>query len=910
MGSAASLCTTTCPYCGVGCGVDVSLGRNNDGQPMIDSLQGSPEHPANHGKLCIKGSKLQQTNRLEHRLLVPRIAGQEVGWQQAIEKVAAGFSDAIARHGPDAVAFYVSGQLLTEDYYVANKLMKGYIGSANIDTNSRLCMSSAVAGYKRAFGADAMPCCYEDLEQTELLILVGSNAAWTHPVLYQRMERAKQLNPALKLVNIDPRQTATTELADLHLAIRPGTDVVLFNGLLAYLAAHELLDRDFIEGHTQGIERALAKAAEWPLERVANTCDLPVKDLRLFYRWFADSSSALSFFSMGVNQSTSGTDKVNAIINCHLASGKIGKPGSGPFSITGQPNAMGGREVGGLATLLAAHLDLHSAAHRQLLQDYWQSPTMAHKAGLPAVELFQQMAQGKIKALWIMGTNPMVSLPDSNLVRQALKRCELVVVSDCVAHNDTLALAHVQLPAATWSEKDGTVTNSERRISRQRGFLPPPGQAMPDWQILCAVARAMGFSGFDFGHPGEIFDEYARLTGLENQGRRALDISALAGLTHSEYDRLAPVQWPVSAKSRQGSKRLFTDGHFYTPDGRANFVALDYQPPQQRTDQAFPYVLNSGRIRDQWHTMTRTGQAAELMQHEDRPWLRIHPQDAATLGLAGGQLAALSARHCQGQQVILPVKLDAGVRRGELFAPMHWNGQFASHGAIGSLFAPLSDPYSFQPGLKHAAVAVEPVDHQHYGLLLCRRSLQIGQLTELADYWLKIPLDKGLYYLLASRAPNWHLLAQYWPAEESLSQGRGAACLALQQGRLDWALTDSPSGLPSLPTAYLQSLLDTGVLSAEQQSGWLRGEPDKIYCQGRQICSCFKVHEKQVLEAIAAGQDSVGKLGASLQCGTGCGSCKPELSRLLKTPVQPAFSGGQSEGSLDQRAAILLEEAV
>ncbi|GAA0360249.1 nitrate reductase [Bowmanella denitrificans] len=909
MQAAARLCATTCPYCGVGCGVDAQLSTDAQGQKYLDGVHGTQNHPANYGRLCIKGSKLPETNGLQGRLLSPTIYGQPTSWQQAIDTAAQGFTQAIQKYGPDSVAIYVSGQLLTEDYYLANKLMKGYIGSANIDTNSRLCMSSAVAGYKRAFGADAMPCCYDDLEQTELLVLVGSNAAWTHPVLYQRMERARAINPALKLVVIDPRKTATAEQADLFLPIKAGTDVALFNGLLAYLAEHQGLDQAFIRQHTQGFAATLDCARDWTVAKVAQLCELDSRDIRLFYRWFCNSPSALSFFSMGVNQSSSGTDKVNAIINCHLASGKIGKPGSGPFSVTGQPNAMGGREVGGLATMLAAHLDIQSERDRQLLQQYWQSPAMVKAPGLPALQLFSQMAKGKIKALWIMGTNPMVSLPDRQLVAQALGQCELVVVSDAVANNDTLAFAHIALPACPWSEKDGTVTNSERRISRQRGFLVPAGQAKPDWQILCEFARAMGFSGFDYAHPSDIFAEYARLTGLANQGQRALDISGLAGLTQRQYEQLSPIQWPVNSHNPQGCKRLFSDGHFYTQSGRANFVPLTYQPPKQLTSEAFPWVLNSGRVRDQWHSMTRTGTAPELLQHQDRPWLAMHPEDAAVMGLQEGQLVKLRSK-CSGEaQVMLQIKLESSQRRGELFAPMHWNQQFCSHGAIGALFAAVGDPLSFQPELKHAAVAVLPQHFSQYAILLCRNTLSAVQLNQLSQYWLRLPLAGGQCYLLAGKdRPDWQgMLSDWLGAEQGLGRsGQHTGYVALHGQALHWAWQISELPWPVLPSAWLQSMLDNDALDDTELSAWLRAQPPASFMQGRQVCSCFKVHEQAICQAINDGHNSVQKLGKYLGCGTGCGSCKPELAKLVSSQ-QPASA---SRLALETQAAIIFQEAI
>ena len=506
---------TTCPYCGVGCGILVD--QDSGGAVTV---RGDPLHPANFGRLCAKGSALAETVGLEGRLLEPVMDGRTATWDAALDHVAEGFSNAIRQHGPDSVAFYVSGQLLTEDYYVVNKLAKGFVGTANIDTNSRLCMASSVAGHKRAFGSDTVPGCYEDLEQADLLVLVGSNAAWCHPVLHQRMMVAKAANPACRIVVIDPRRTATCEGADLHLAVRSGSDAVLFNGLLAYLANTGATDSSFVRASTTGAEAALAQVAGQTVARTAQICGLAEGSVELFFDWFAKTERVVTLYSQGINQSSSGADKVNAIINCHLLTGRIGWPGMGPFSLTGQPNAMGGREVGGLANQLAAHMEIENRQHRDIVQRFWRSPVIADKAGLKAVDMFEAIADRRIKAVWIMSTNPLVSLPDADRARAALDACDLVVVSDCMRHTDTSRHADVLLPALTWGEKDGTVTNSERRISRQRPFLPAPGEARADWRIICDVAGRMGFSGFDYPGVAGIFREHARLSGFENNGSR------------------------------------------------------------------------------------------------------------------------------------------------------------------------------------------------------------------------------------------------------------------------------------------------------------------------------------------------------------------------------------------------------
>ena len=549
---------TTCPYCGVGCGVVVE--RDDDG---VFSVRGDKEHPANFGRLCSKGSALAETLDFEGRLLAPVVDGAPATWSTALDRVASTFGRIVRDHGPDAVAFYVSGQLLTEDYYVANKLAKGFIGTANIDTNSRLCMASSVAGHKRAFGSDTVPGNYEDLEKAELLVFVGSNAAWCHPVLYQRMVAAKEADPKLRLVVIDPRRTDTCDSADLHLPLRSGSDAVLFNALFAHLVTAGVVDKDFVASHTTGFDAVNEANAGQSIARAAAICGLPAEDVATFFRWFTETERSVTLYSQGINQSSSGTDKVNAIINCHLATGRIGREGMGPFSLTGQPNAMGGREVGGLANQLAAHMEIADPAHRAIVQKFWKSPVMAQTAGLKAVDLFDAIAVGKVKAVWIMSTNPIVSMPDADRARAALDACEFVVVSDVVRDTDTARHAHVLLPANAWGEKDGTVTNSERRISRQRAFMAPPPAARPDWWAICEVAIRMGYAGFSYPTVAAIFREHAALSAFENDGARDFDLSALAAIDDESFADFHPVQWPVSKAAPDGTARLFADGRFF-----------------------------------------------------------------------------------------------------------------------------------------------------------------------------------------------------------------------------------------------------------------------------------------------------------------------------------------------------------
>jgi assimilatory nitrate reductase catalytic subunit len=774
---------TTCPYCGVGCGVIARQARGG-----AFEITGDPRHPANSGSLCSKGAALAETLSVEGRLLHPLLrgrgeSGRRVSWDEALTRVAQGFQAAIREHGPESVAFYVSGQLLTEDYYVANKLMKGFIGSANIDTNSRLCMASAVAGHKRAFGEDLVPGCYEDLELADLVVLVGSNTAWCHPVLFRRVEREKQRRPGLKLAVIDPRRTPTAGMADLHLPIRAGTDVTLFNGLLWYLHGHGAADAAFVETHTAGGQQALgaARSAGDP-ESVARVCGADAARISELYRLFHASERVVTVFSQGVNQSSAGTDKVNSIINCHLLTGRIGRPGMGPFSVTGQPNAMGGREVGGLANALAAHLDIESAAHRAVVQAFWRSPGIACGAGLQAVELFEAMRLGRIKAVWIMATNPVVSLPDADRVREALRRCELVVLSDCMADTDTAELAQVLLPAAAWGEKDGTVTNSERRISRQRRFLAPPAEARPDWWIVCEVARRMGFAEeFRYESPGEIFDEHARLSGIAAGASRFFDIGGLAGLTTKDYEDLEPTQWPVPVGTRTGVPRLFTDGRFAHADGKARLVPVRQRPPAHAPAERYPFVLNTGRIRDQWHTMTRTGRAPSLAEHLPEPFVDLHPHDVLALGVREGELARVRTRW---GSMVARVRTSGEIARGTVFVPMHWNDVYASEARVGALVNPAVDPISGEPEFKHTPAAVEPFPVEWHGVLFARRPIATGD----ADWW---ALVRGR----ASSATSW----QDASASRTGRSGSGHSSGSKERTPTTWTTATPPPGSTAPP---------------------------------------------------------------------------------------------------------------
>lgn len=882
---------TTCPYCGVGCGVEATV---DDVSQFKISVEGNGAHPANYGRLCSKGAALADTVSLQGRLLYPDIAGRRCSWDDALDHVAQRFRRIIEQHGTDALAFYVSGQLLTEDYYVANKLMKGFIGSANIDTNSRLCMSSAVVGHKRAFGADSVPGNYEDLEQADLLVFTGSNAAWCHPVLFQRMRKAKERNPALKIVVIDPRKTQTCDIADLHLSLQPGTDAGLFNGLLVYLDRNGKLNEDFIAQHTEGFEDALAMARDTAPSsfQVAQDCGLQEQDVARFFTWYAQTEKTVTLFSQGVNQSSSGADKCNALINCHLATGRIGKVGAGPFSLTGQPNAMGGREVGGLANTLAAHMELDNPAHVQRVARFWGSDHVADSSGLKAVELFDAVADGKIKAVWIMATNPVVSLPNADLVKQALKQCELVVVSDCIAATDTTELAHVRLPATGWGEQDGTVTNSERRISRQRSLFPPSGEARPDWWIICQIARRMGFSeGFNFSSSAEIFREHAALSAFENDvehGLRDFNLAGLQHLTDQEYERLEPLQWPVPDNKSRGTSRLFGDGQFYTGNGKARFIAVQPRPPVNRRDATYPLTLNTGRIRDQWHTMTRTALSPRLNSHKPEPFIEIHPDDAARCHIAPASLACVTSRW---GRMIGRVDITDSQQLGSVFVPMHWGAKMSLCGRVGALVNPVVDPLSGQPESKQTPVSISPYNACHYLFILSRNALLLSGF----EYQTCFPGAGFMGYQLATECrhadlPSWAralLGDSALPNEEWLEYNDPAGgvyrAAQLSDGQLQRCIFIACSWqLPD--TGWLQTLFaQEGTLSQAERLSLLSAKPPKGQADvGRTVCSCFGVGEITILQAIKQQSlTDVDGIGRCLGAGTGCGSCLPELKALL-----------------------------
>nr|WP_315219331.1 molybdopterin-dependent oxidoreductase [uncultured Duganella sp.] len=892
---------TTCAYCGVGCGVSAT--PKGDGTV---SIAGDKLHPANKGRLCVKGSALGETVSLDGRLLYPQVRGDEglrrVSWDEALDKVAGTWRAIIDEHGPDAVALYVSGQLLTEDYYVANKLMKGYIGSANIDTNSRLCMSSAVAGYKRAFGEDLVPLCYDDLELADMVVLVGSNTAWCHPILFQRILKAKERRPEMKIVVIDPRRTATCELADLHLPVKAGTDVWLFNGLLSYLNRIGAVDPAFVADHTNGFDAALATANADCSDPavVAKICRIELPVLMEFYELFAATHKTITAYSMGVNQSSSGTDKVNSIINCHLIGGRIGQPGMGPFSITGQPNAMGGREVGGLANMLAAHMDLDRADHREVVQTFWESPAMADKPGLKAVDLFKAIEDGKVKAVWVISTNPVVSMPDADQVRRALEKCELVVATDIMQNTDTNAYADVLLPALGWGEKEGTVTNSERRISRQRAFLPAPGEAMADWKILALFAQRMGFSGFDFAGANSVFDEHARLSGFRNSAAdvpRAFDMSGLARLNKNEYDGLEPVQWPVRRGAAGGievEERLFADKRFAHADGKARFIVTVPRAPANAISEDFPLALNTGRVRDQWHTMTRTGKSFTLADHISESFVDIHPQDALLHGVREGDLARVSS---EWGAMVARVQHGGGIPRGSVFIPIHWSGQTSSDARVGALVNPVVDPVSGEPEFKHTPVRIEQFRVNWHSFILSRTEVDLDSVA----HWTRIQGREFARYELAGRNTisdfgQWARgvlgvqdLDADWLEYEDRTAGVYRAVHVVND-RIEQCIFLSPrQDMPS--RAWLASLFVKEQLSEIDRVGLLVGMPvEKGADTGPTVCSCFGVGRNTICNAIVEKDlQTVAQVTSCLKAGGNCGSCVPEIKKILvQTRVEAA----------------------
>lgn len=916
---------STCPYCGVGCGVII---ESQGG--AVTGVRGDPDHPANFGRLCTKGSTLHHTASvaiaMQSRLLVPARRmerhgpPQAVSWNDALELAAGKFSQVIRDHGPDAVGFYISGQLLTEDYYVFNKLAKGLIGTNNVDTNSRLCMSSAVAGYKATLGSDAPPTCYDDLPHTTTLFITGSNAAYAHPILFRRVEDAKRANPAMKIVVADPRRTETAQAADLHLPILPGTDIALYNGMLNLMLWEGLVDNAYIAAHTKGFDELRKRVRDYSPKEAARICGIREEDLIQAAHWFAQPGGrTMSMYCQGLNQSRSGTDKNAALINLHLATGQIGKPGAGPFSLTGQPNAMGGREVGGMATLMSGHRDLANAEHRAEVARLWGVDDVPAKPGKSAVEMFEAAADGEIKALWVSCTNPAQSMPDQAMVRRAFERAEFVVVQEAFSTTATCEFADLLLPATTWGEKDGTVTNSERRITRVRPALPPAGQSRHDWVTAVEFARRLE-PLLRPGHPS-LFD-YPTVESVWNEHRestrgRDLDITGLS------YARLeaAPAQWPFPEGASEGKARLYEDGVFPTADGRAQFVDTVQDRLAEPRDVRYPVSLTTGRLRDQWHGMSRTGTIGRLFGHVPEPKIDLNPQDMNRWKLADGDLVHVSSKR---GTITLPAQASEEVATTQAFIAMHWGDEFLSGSGstgirmagVNALTTPEYCPKSKQPELKHTAVKVLKAD-------LPWRLLGVAWLPEdkaqIAREQLK-PLMSAFAFATCvpfgrERTGVLFRAAAFEAAPDELLQkiegilGLGGAevlhyadkrrgqrrSMRLAQvgdhtqlegfvlgGDISAEVWVKPLLQDELPAqAYGRLLLIPGVKA-----------PVAVHSRGRQVCTCFNVVEPEITECLqsttGSADDRLAQLQGALKCGTNCGSCIPELKRLVRTQLSAA----------------------
>ncbi|MFV0576727.1 MAG: molybdopterin-dependent oxidoreductase [Vibrio sp.] len=887
---------SACPYCGVGCGVEITP----KGEIIGDKL-----HPANQGALCVKGSALAQSLDMPDRLLYPKVRNAAQGWNrqdwsQITETIAEKLHSTIQKHGADSVAMYVSGQLLTEDYYVANKLMKGYVGSANIDTNSRLCMSSAVAAHIRAFGEDLVPVTYDELNHTDLIVLVGANTAWTHPILFRRIQQAREANPKVKLVVIDPRKTITAEQADLHLQIDNDGDVLLFMGLMRHLLDNHQQDEDFIKKYANGFDALATSLAfpEYEFEAVHKALSVRANLLETFYQWFAESPTAMTLFCQGVNQSQSGTDKANTIINAHLMTGKIGKQGAGPFSITGQPNAMGGREVGGLANQLAVHRGFDSESIAAV-QKAWQAPNMATKAGLKAVDLFQAIEDEKIKFLWIMATNPAVSMPNSAQVRRALEKCDFVVVSDITSHTDTAHYADVLLPAAGWGEKAGMVTNSERCLTRQRQFIAPQGEAKPDWWMVAQVGKLlcqkMGVqSGFEFASEADVFREYAQLTGINTHTDLQLDLSSLARITDKEYASWQPKSWPFKQAVLQHKGLRFHKElnalHFPTANGKANFVTPEQNSYQSQNSKS-SWWLNSGRQRDQWHTMTRTGHISHLAASEVEPTLYMNPIAAEQAKLSFGHLVKLSS--CDDtNSTFARLAEDKGLTHQQVFMSMHWAGLFGGQSQANKALHSVVDPHSGQPAFKSQTVRIQATDIASYGLAIgldlastqpdwCYQSLQH---VDFAQKRANSTYQQGVWRFadqeIITKSDMKNIIQNQYPKAQCvmLDLDKSWCAVIIRQNLIMGLVMVSSEPIKHTPETLLPLIREKwnlgALLSVLTRSD---GKVSKL------VCSCFRVTEQDILDQQENNPNiSLRELQQTLRCGTNCGSCLPEVKGYLQ----------------------------
>ena len=911
----------------------------------VVEVRGDPEHPSSHGRLCSKGLTLHLTMtpaalaaRARHpQMRLSRGAPRErVSWDAALDHAADRFAAIVAEHGPDAVAFYVSGQLLTEDYYAFNRLAKGTIGTANIDTNSRLCMSSAVSGYAKTLGVDGPPACYDDIESADCLFIAGSNAALAHPVLFRRIEAAKAARPGTRIVVVDPRRTETARFADLHLAILPGTDVALFHAMLHVMLWEGLVDEGFVAARTAGFEALRQLVREWSPQAAAAVCGVRAEDIVTAARWFAGKTGrggTLSLYCQGLNQSSHGTAKNATLIGLHLATGQVGKPGAGPFSLTGQPNAMGGREVGGLATTLAAHRDLANPRDRDEMARLWGSDRIPSKPGLTAVELFEALAGKRVKAVWIACTNPAQSLPDLARVRSALEAAELVVLQEAYSDTETAPFADILLPATSWAEKDGTVTNSERRISRVRAAVSAPGEARHDWEIACDFERRLSSRLLPpaatsrdpvrrprmGARPGAahaaagVTAESLWLEHRESTRGRDLDIS---GLSWEILERDGPQQWPYPEGATSGTPRLYVDGRFPTQTGRANFFAEDYRPVAELPDARYPLRLTTGRLRDQWHGMTRTGQVASLFGHAPEPRLSMNAADMARRGLAEGDLVRLESRR---GAIHVIAAADESIRSGQAWLPMHWGKRFLGgrdSAGVNTVTLAALDPHSRQPELKHAAVRVAAAElpwrvvafaelepafiapiiaelHAAQGAIAFASVVPMGRerpgiLVRAAHQGAPAPgWLAALDALLGLDAPD--VLRYDDPRRAHSRRARirdarlvgarvsgGADVVANAEWLRGWMLAGEPIAAVRrfiLSCEQPGSMNGVRVNSQSTMGAESRIDSDPIHAS-RVVCNCFGMTQRRIEEGLARGE--------KLECGTNCGSCLPEVRAIAE----------------------------
>jgi assimilatory nitrate reductase catalytic subunit len=893
---------STCCYCGTGCGVIIE----SDGERIV-GVRGDKTHPANFGRLCVKGASLDQSARHDYRQLHPQLRAERkggltrVGWDDALDLAARRFADTIRSHGPDTVAFYLAGQLLTEDYYVFNKLAKGLIGTNNLDTNSRLCMSSAVAGYKQTLGADAPPCSYEDIDSAECIVIAGANPAVAHPIVFRRIEDAKAANPNLRVIVIDPRHTESCALADLHLPLKPGSDIALYNALLHVLLRENFVDRDYIAAHTEGFEAIEKLVERYTPAMAAELTGLDPEAIVLAARWFGSAKSALSLYCQGLNQSWHGTHNNTAIIHLHLATGKIGRPGCGPFSLTGQPNAMGGREVGGLSNLLSAHRDLGNPAHRAEMARFWGVPFVPPKPGKPAVDLFRALKSGEIKAVWIACTNPAQSMPDQAEIRAALENAEFVVLQEAYANTDTARYADLLLPATSWGEKEGTVTNSERCISRVRAAVPPPGEARHDWQIALDFARRLGKALgqpltehlFPYTTPESIHAEHRAST-----SGRDLDIT---GLSYALLETDGPQQWPYPEGAAGGRTRLYEDGVFPTPSGRARFVVVEHKPTAELTDPARPISLLTGRLLDQWHGMSRTGTVARLFKGEGEPLLKMNTCDLRHRGLESGMLARVS--NGRGE-IIVRVEADESMLRGRAWLPMHWGEQFMNGYGANALMSSATDPFSFQPELKHTPVAIEKADLSWPLAIICHGDETSAEYNALALLERARTLLKRFPYATVALHGNSTPLVvlraalKEAPLPELIEEIDALFGLNGEEGAIvyddpkraiakkaiarDGRLFGIRLGGETLAMGWLQDAMADNALDASLirfALAPIAQPPKQAPARSPVVCKCGDVTEARIEAEFASGA-SLMEVQDKLKCGTFCGGCLPQLKKM------------------------------